>query len=634
MCHTAYIRIPILTFFIFLIGGKAYAQSKLLNEELSNLPFIKDSVVKVDKLNRIGMLYHMKNPDSCFYYGMQAKALATHLNYGKGEAEADNVIAISLFVRNMFQEGLKLYSKSVLPKFKKYGNQENIVEATMNISIAYANLGDLPQGRKLVSEALQMGQHLEKDSIMSLVYLNYCMINRGNLPDNTVDDYLNKATVVANKYHDERAKVAIALVRAEQLLNKGLVDKALLLVRPSLQFTKDQEMDLHEIHALDLYAACYQNQPDSVIKMFDRMYALIQKDGYVHLRLAALEVIWRNQDALHKKIDLDHFHQLTEKSMMDINRNLTQFIGDYIKYNDLENNNRLLKVNNQTNRYKIWFLIGLILALVLVAIFVYVLYLNSRRYSKRQKQLNMRIMEQRDSLLAADRFKSELVAILAHDFRSPLSSIVGMIGVMRDLTGMSVEEQKIFYNELEQETTGMLHSFERILKWIRLQLSGHPFSFEAANLHTLFAEVIVDFQRRLQEKQITVNNHVSISLAVETDIEAIQFINRNLLSNAIRFSPTYGKINLEAQEDEQSVTVKVIDEGPGVDNKMLDNLFKVSDVLPRGERETGIALSISKDFISRLGGRIWVEKNHPTGAIFCYSIPKSHQDALPHDGLV
>src|ERR1700749_277680 len=91
----------------------ANGQYKLIQAEQRKLPYIKDSITLVNHLNRIGMLYHLKNPDSCFYYGMKAKAIAIRLHYSKGKTHSDNVIASALYLKGLFSESLELFSKTL-----------------------------------------------------------------------------------------------------------------------------------------------------------------------------------------------------------------------------------------------------------------------------------------------------------------------------------------------------------------------------------------------------------------------------------------------------------------------------------------------------------------------------------------
>src|ERR1700761_2853517 len=148
-------------------------QSALIQQQQSKLPLIKDSIILVNSLNRIGMLYHLKNPDSCFYYGMKAKAIAIRLHYRRGETSADNVIASALYLKGLFTESLELFSKT-LPACRQLLDTENTAMVLMNMSTVYLGLGDTLHAKMFCRKAIQTGRQLKKDSILSILYSNYC----------------------------------------------------------------------------------------------------------------------------------------------------------------------------------------------------------------------------------------------------------------------------------------------------------------------------------------------------------------------------------------------------------------------------------------------------------------------------
>jgi YD repeat-containing protein len=257
------------------------------------------------------------------------------------------------------------------------------------------------------------------------------------------------------------------------------------------------------------------------------------------------------------------------------------------------------------------------------------LYRQQVKLNQQQLKLNQQIHEKNDVLQQADEFKNKLVSILAHDFRAPLSSTITIASLMRENQGFTAEEMEWFYGEIEKDATNMLKSFDTILQWIRRQLSGYQFNAEALKLYDLFRESAVLFQLQMESKNLTFSNRIPEDIIITSDKEMLQFVNRNLLSNAIKFSPQDGRIIVGCIKGTVEFTVTVADDGPGMSETTLNNLFSISSQEGRStEMGAGIALSMCKDFIKKLNGRIWAENKEPNGVIMYYAIPLANETNL------
>ena len=595
-------------------------QSALIQQQQSKLPLIKDSIILVNSLNRIGMLYHLKNPDSCFYYGMKAKAIAIRLHYRRGETSADNVIASALYLKGLFTESLELFSKT-LPACRQLLDTENTAMVLMNMSTVYLGLGDTLHAKMFCRKAIQTGRQLKKDSILSILYSNYCIINT-SLSADSARYYVDKAQEIAKRYKDKRMLIVIMQLQAENLLNKGNKDEALPLIKQSLLQSHREGLESFEINSLGLYADYYSNKPDSILSYYNRAYQLADKDGYVYLKVKVLKIILAYTKQSGNKDKIIDVQNLLEKALVIENNNIKKFIGDYIKYNAIQDDNNLLETDNKNSKTKIWLLISICAISILIIIFIYRLYQVSRRHEQQQLQLNQRVQAQNNTLQEADEFKNKLLSILAHDFRAPLISTINIAHMMRDNPGFTGEEIGKFYGDIEKDATQMLESFDTILQWIKQQMSGYALNSEKLVLHQLFNESAGLFSHLLEEKKITLCNNIPGDMTVFSDREILQFVNRNLLSNAIRFSPEGGTIIIQAEQTDTHFTITVTDNGPGMNAEIISRLFIVSNqfVSPT-QPGAGIALSMCKDFIQMLGGRIWAENKEPNGAVFSYAIP-------------
>lgn len=603
-----------------LVPDYAKGQSAQIKGEQLQMRLIKDSLGVVNSLNKIGMLYYVENPDSSFYYGLKAKAMATRLNYPKGQADADNVIATLFSLKGLHRESLFLYGKTLIA-YQKQLDTANVVQVMMNTALVYANLIDTAKAIGLLQRAIQTGKELQRDSIMSLVYANYVSTNF-KLPDDSVRYYIKRSKEIAGRHKDRRMLIGIKQLEAFYLLNQGRRDEALTLIQEALAEARKYDLAYFEINSLDIYAAYYINQPDSALNYLNREYKIAIDRGFIFLKVPILKSILYYTELSGDKAKIIDVHRLLEAAISDENENLKKFTGDYVKYNSIENDNALLGTTNRNNKIRIWMLASICIVSILMLIFIYRLYKTSRRHARKQAELNRQILEQNRALQEADEFKNKLVGILAHDFRTPLISTISIAGIMRDNPGFTEAEMELFYGNIEKDARNMLESFDTILQWIKQQLSGYQLKVEEQVLRDLFHETSELFSQQAEVKRLKFINQIPIEIMVVSDKEMLQFINRNILSNAIKFSPEDGKITISCTRNETGFTVMVADDGPGLDTGTLSKLFTASNNFGLSTQHgAGIALSMCRDFIQKLGGSIWAENKEPNGAIFYYTIP-------------
>ena len=127
-------------------------------------------------------------------------------------------------------------------------------------------------------------------------------------------------------------------------------------------------------------------------------------------------------------------------------------------------------------------------------------------------------------------------------------------------------------------------------------------------------------------KGILLVNEIPAQAVINTDKEIIQFINRNLIHNAVKFSPQKGNIFISTTCNDHEVIIAVKDEGCGMSSEQHGQLFKMGASAINGntsQKGAGVALTICKEFIDRLNGRIWSESTQENGTTLYYALPIS-----------
>lgn len=222
--------------------------------------------------------------------------------------------------------------------------------------------------------------------------------------------------------------------------------------------------------------------------------------------------------------------------------------------------------------------------------------------------------------------KDKFFNILAHDLKNPFTSLLGsselLIENMENLDSKSIHELATILNDSAKSGYAIL---QNLLDWSRSQTGLLKIYQENINIRTLVSENISVLRLPAANKAVSISNNVNKDVFVVTDKNMINTVLRNLLSNALKFTYKSGKITVTVDETDSEVIVSVTDNGIGIPPDKIDTLFgiEVKRSVPGTENEqgTGLGLSLSKEFVKKLGGKIWVESKEGKGSTFKFTIP-------------
>jgi len=157
-------------------------------------------------------------------------------------------------------------------------------------------------------------------------------------------------------------------------------------------------------------------------------------------------------------------------------------------------------------------------------------------------------------------------------------------------------------------------------------LKGEVVKFEELNIAELTDSIVAIYHTTSNNKNIHVQKSVPSNTFVYADRDMLQVVLRNLLSNAIKFTKPSGTIVIKAENKLNSVVISVHDNGMGMDKATVDKLFNkgFTTVGTSNEKGTGLGLQLTKDFIEKNNGRIWVESEPGKGTAFYFSLPEAH----------
>jgi signal transduction histidine kinase len=275
------------------------------------------------------------------------------------------------------------------------------------------------------------------------------------------------------------------------------------------------------------------------------------------------------------------------------------------------------------------------LSYILTIIFVYFVGMFLRRYYEREKQIadlrnksiqlqNTEIRNQRNELMKSNEDKVQLFSIISHDLRTPLSQIHGFLELLR-YGELSEDERKDLTNELYNSTTNTLAMINNLLNWSKSKLEGMTPSAESISIEGLLSEVIESLKQLTSKKGLEVEVRSEKDYKIFADIGMMEIVVRNILHNAIKFSPVNGLISIHVTEHDDEVEMAIQDSGKGIPEEKRNSIFKQNLQSGEGtlnEKGTGIGLHLCKELVEKQNGSIWFESANGVGTKFHLRIPK------------
>jgi two-component system, NtrC family, sensor histidine kinase GlrK len=230
-------------------------------------------------------------------------------------------------------------------------------------------------------------------------------------------------------------------------------------------------------------------------------------------------------------------------------------------------------------------------------------------------------------LMTLDKMKSDFFSTMSHELRTPLTSIKEGIALLQEeAAGPVTEKQKRLLTILAQESRRLIDLISSSLDFSKMESGMMTYRFEWGDLSLSAEKVLQEMTPLLEAKRITLEKDFrDILPKIRMDHERILQVFRNLLGNAVKFSPEGGLIKVEACKTGQGVQVAVKDTGPGIPPEHLSTIFnKFHQVVPNNAyhvKGTGLGLAIVKHIIQSHGGRTWAESRVGEGSTFYFWLP-------------
>lgn len=244
---------------------------------------------------------------------------------------------------------------------------------------------------------------------------------------------------------------------------------------------------------------------------------------------------------------------------------------------------------------------------------------------ERENQLKMLSEKFQELNITKDKFFS----IIAHDLKNPFNSLLGFSELMmKNLSKYTLEEIERFIGIIHGTSKNAYNLLENLLNWSRTQTGTIEFSPGTYDLNEIIFSNLDFVKNYALKKNIKINYESTGKFFVDIDKNMIDTVFRNLLTNSIKFSYPGEKVDIKIEEQGTDYQISIKDYGIGIEEENLEKLFRIdskySSFGTNNEKGSGLGLIISKEFIERNKGKIWVNSEFGKGSEFIFTLPKSY----------
>ena len=532
---------------------------------LSTFEEIKDTTYLIHGYNGLGNLYlNIDEAETALDY--YQKALKLTKIYSKTDISDELLCNVGL----TYFQGLNNYDSADF-YFNKALSKEGIENNHFLYSTILVNLATLKNNQGKYKEALKyfkIVKNLEYKHIDPYSQM-VCSVNMGNT-------YLEMGNL---KLASEN--ILIGLEKAKSLDN--------------LEFQKN--------------AYQYLSRVDSLKGDYKNALGYYQKYYIIALKIHNTEI----EERIHKINSQHQLKQIQSKNKLLAKQNeLKQdLIGKHIKLNILT---------------------AVALALsVLILLFTFYMYYKTRRLNKNLQTKNEQISKQKDELETLNNQLNKLISIIAHDLKAPFNALIGLLNELNTNSEYYTEEEKvIIIKGLLQNTMSTYRLLENLMEWSVSKTGLLKMNIEKIDIFSMINEVIALNKLQLENKNLSINNQLNPQSDVYGDYKMTFTILTNLINNAIKFSNTKGLITISSEKKEHFIMIHISDEGIGIPHRYLETIFSIdSEYQTQGtenEYGTGLGLKVVAEFVSRMGGSVYVISEEKIGSTFSFELPTTLTD--------
>ncbi len=621
------------------IEDKKYQLNKsliYLKKSLSLYNSMNDKKNKAIILNLIGTTWHDSlQYDSAIYYFEQSfkntdtitqkhQLAATYNNLANSYTKMNNnVLAIDNYFKalNIFHElgnykseAVTLgnigsvnndnfhykeaitYIKKAIDLNKKYNNLRNLCTNYNLIAFVYKNLNINDTALYYYNESVKISE--ESNFVYSLaqslhnIGATYIQMEEFN----KAEKYIDKSLELSEDLSLNFGKMINLLSKADIYIHNKEFDKAENVILEAFQYSDNT----------------YEFEKEA----FDKLTKIYKAKHNYKKALEYLEKFNVINDTLEKRKRVSEFNEI--KTRYETEQKETE--NKLLKQ---ENRNQTLIINRQR-------ILVITAILVIITIISFLVLLIIRRKRRKQHIIELKakndIIEKKSKELNdSNKTKDKLFSIVSHDLRSPFTGLLGFSSMLQEeIQNCKSNKIELYSNQIHNSTRNAFELLENLLTWSKAQQNQIVPNPLVINLYDTIGEIISSIHTKINEKNISLKIEIDKKQTLLIDKNILVIIIRNLVNNAIKFTPEGGRIIIGYEKKDTSNIVYVKDNGIGFDDIVKNKILGEENYTTKGtnnESGSGLGLMLIKDFINRINGILDIQSKPGEGSIFSIIFP-------------
>jgi two-component system, sensor histidine kinase and response regulator len=647
------------TLIIFiLIFVASLFESKSQTQKIDSLIRILNSnkqknKIRVDNLNELALEYQHIDLEKTYQFIKEAEGISVELNYKEGIANSFFTMGFYYWNKGSFDTTIVLCTKA-LEIFTTIKNYEGQIKCLNRIAVIHMYKGDYKSSIENYFSSIELSERTKNYNQMGKIYNNLGSIY-SHLGDYEKALEYNFKALEIKKMIKDTFSIGVSLDNIGfYYLKQEKIDSAFKYSRQSLNYNKQIQNNyiigstyqnlagLHDLSGNYDSAMIYYNLSIGLLKNYGNLRQLSNSYTLIANHYLLIKDYQKAIEFAKKALSIT---LETEEKEYTMNTSSVLYkaygsIGDYKnayfyfnqfqKINDELKNERIIKklafqekelelklqkeksdlaLSNQKKGK--WLILSALILTLFIAFFIaYNLY--------RKIKSNQRLKKANDT-------RDKMFKIISHDFRSPLISIGSTLQVIPELIKVKDYDSVIDLAEKNEESVQrVLSLIDNLINWTLSQNDDIPYNPDNYSLKEITAFIFDIYTPIANYKKLKLYNKIPDSAKIFADKNILNTILRNLVNNAIKFTPENGKIIVDSIIKDNHLIIKVTDTGIGIQKSKLEKIFdldKDKSLGTKGEKGNGLGLFFCKEFARKNQGDIWVESTPGVGSIFYFSVP-------------
>ncbi|NND63333.1 MAG: tetratricopeptide repeat-containing sensor histidine kinase [Flavobacteriaceae bacterium] len=594
---------------------KADSLKELISEEV-------DLNLKNDLL--FNFLLNEQNRDTVIKYSLLHIDILTELNTKKRVSGAYGELAMAYSQKGMIKEAVENFHKSLETALSPIQTGT----AHGNLASAYQGNNDFERAEYHSKKAITIFRQIDDQlrlgtSLVSLGYLYYLEENYAQSIISLKESVkiFSDTSIAYNDYYWSYAAGNLALSEARNMdleISEKRIDTVIQILE---KYQDEYAISDYRVQMAIIYFenGLYEKSLKSALEGVQ----LAEKNDFRKYKRDGYEVLAKLYQEKHDfESAFDSYTKFTANKDSLTNADLTRQLANQrteFEVGQKQIEVDLLTAEKKTQQVVLLATAGFALILLVLAGIIFKYYRNKNR-------VNKILAEQRDELERLNGTKDKFFSIISHDLRGPVASFHGVSRLIKYFVESKETDQLIeIADEMDKSVDRLSSLLDNLLNWAMQQQGHFPNVPEKLRLQELADEQIATLTNMANAKKIKLESKIDSPIYLWCDKNTTMTILRNLLNNALKFTPEKGSVTLRGFEVDGMGEIKIIDTGVGIPEEKLKKLFQLQDKKSTygtsGEKGLGLGLQLVYEFIEMNGGSIQVESQERKGTEFIIRLP-------------